>query len=156
MCWVTFKKPYSFFFFKLTSAILCCYLVAKLCLTLCNYMDCSLPGFPVLCYLLEFAQESQWCYLTISSSAAFFSLCLQSFLASRSFPVSRLFTASGQSIGASERVLPMNIQGWFPLGLTGLIPLGLSRIFSSTTVWKYQLSGAQPSLWTNSHILERP
>ena len=41
----------------------------------------------------------------------------------------------------SASVLPMNMQGWFPLGLTGLISLlskGLSRVFSSTTVWKYQ------------------
>ena len=42
-------------------------------------------------------------------------------------------------IGALASVLPMNIQGWFPLGLTGLISLqskGLSRVFSSTTVQK--------------------
>ena len=52
-------------------------------------------------------------------------LCLQSFPASESFPMSRLFTSGGQSIGASASasVLPMNIQGWFPLGLTGLISL---------------------------------
>ena len=49
----------------------------------------------------------------------------------------------------------MNIKGWFPLGLTGLISLlskGLSRVFSSTTVWKHQFCGAQPSLWSNSQI----
>ena len=47
--------------------------------------------------------------------------CLQSFPASGSFPVSQLFPSGGQSIGASASasVLPMNIQGWFPLGLTG-------------------------------------
>ena len=57
----------------------------------------------------------------------------------------------------------MNIQGWFPLGLTGLISLlsrELSRVFSSTTVWKHQFFGSQPSLWSNSHIctqlLEKP
>ena len=52
-------------------------------------------------------------------------------------------------------VLPMNIQGWFPLGLSGLISLPskeLSRVFSSTTVQKHQFFGAQPSLWSNSHI----
>ena len=65
-----------------------------------------------------------WCYLTISSSAALFAFCLQSFPASGSFPVSWLFTSGGQSIGvsASASVLPMNTQGWFPLGLSGLIP----------------------------------
>ena len=49
----------------------------------------------------------------------------------------------------------MNIQSWFPLGLTGLIsllPKGPSRVFSSTTLWKHQLFGTQPSLWSNSHI----
>ena len=108
---------------------------------------------------------NQWCYLTISSSAATFSFCLQSFTASRSFPVSQLFTSGSQSIGASAlaSVLPMNIQGWFPLGLTGLNSLQskrLSRVFSSTTVQKHQFFGAQPSLLSNSHIctwlLERP
>ena len=66
---------------------------------------------------------SQWWYLTISSSAAIFSFCLQSFPASGSFPMIRLFALSSQSIGASASVsvLPMIIQGWFPLGLIGLI-----------------------------------
>ena len=65
---------------------------------------------------------SQWCYLTISSSVALFSFGLQSFPALGSFPVSQLFTSGGQSIGASASatVLPMSIQGWFPLGLTDL------------------------------------
>ena len=86
-----------------------------------------------------------------------FSSCLQSFPASGSFPVGSLFTSGGQSIGvsASVSVLPMNIQGWFPLGLTSLISLqskGLSRVFSSTTIWKHQLFGAQPSLWPSFHI----
>ena len=75
---------------------------------------------------------SQWCYLTVSSAAAPFSFCLQSLPASGSFPVSQLFTSGGQSTGASASapVLPMNIQGWFPLGLTGLISL-LSKGLSS-------------------------
>ena len=66
---------------------------------------------------------SQWCYLTISSSAVPFSFCLQSFPASGYFLVSWLFASGGQTFGASATVLPMNIQGWFPLGLTGLISL---------------------------------
>ena len=62
---------------------------------------------------------SQWCYPTISSSVVHFSSCLQSFPASGSFPMSQLFTSDGHSIRASASVsiLPMNIQGWFPLGL---------------------------------------
>ena len=57
----------------------------------------------------------------------------------RIFPMSRLFASVDQGIGASASVLPMNIQGWFPLGLDSLISLlskRLSRVFSSTTVEK--------------------
>ena len=86
---------------------------------------------------------SPWCYPTISSSATFFSFCLQSLPPSVSFPVSWLLASDAQIIEASmASVLPMSIQGWFPLGLTGLISLlsrELSTIFSSTTVWKHQL-----------------
>ena len=103
---------------------------------------------------------SWWCYLTVSSSVVPFS-SLQSFPASGSFPVSQLFTSSGQSIGVSvsASVLPMNIQSWFPLQLTGLISLlskGLSGVFSSTTIWKHQFFNAQPSLWSNSHVYTWP
>ena len=89
---------------------------------------------------------SQQCYLAISASAPLFSFSLQSFPASTSFPMSWFFTWGGQSIGASALplILPMTIQGWFPLGLTGLIPLlsmGPSRVFFSTTIWKHQISG---------------
>ena len=84
-------------------------------------------------------------------------LLLSIFPALGSFPVSWLFASGGQSTGASVSalVLPVNIQGWFPLGLTSLISLltkGLSRGFSSTTVLKNQFFHAQPSLWSNSHI----
>ena len=88
--------------------------------------------------------------LSVPSSATPFFFCLQPFPASASFPVSHLFASGGQNIGASASVLPMNIQGWFPLGFTGLISLqskGHSRIFSGTTVQKHQVFGAQPSLW---------
>ena len=59
-----------------------------------------------------------------------------------------------QSMEASASVLLMNIRGWFSLRMTGLILVSkeLSRVFSSTTVWKYQFFGAQPSLWSSSHI----
>ena len=96
---------------------------------------------------------SQWYLPTISSFVTFFSSSPLSFPESGSFPMSWLFTSAGQSLGVSTSasVLPMNIQGWFPLGWTGLISLqskGLSRVFSSTTVRKHQLFGAQPSLWS--------
>ena len=66
---------------------------------------------------------SQWCYLTISSSISPFSLCLQSFPVSGSFPMSWLLASGGQSIGALATVLPMNIKDWFSLGFPGLIAL---------------------------------
>ena len=113
--------------------------------------------------LLKFMSMSQWCYLTISFTASPFSLRLQSFPISGSFPMSQLFTSGGQSTGASALVLPMNIQNWFPLEVTGLISLlseGLSRVFFSTTVQKHQFFNTQLSLYSNSHIhtwlLEKP
>ena len=100
---------------------------------------------------------SQWCYLTILSSPAPFSFCLQSFPESESFPRSWFFISGGQGIGgsASALVLPMNIQGWFPLGLTVLISLqsrGLSSVFSSTTIQKHEFFSYQPSLWSLTSI----
>ena len=101
---------------------------------------------------------SWWCYLITSFSAILF-FCFQSFPASGSFPMSQLFPSGGHSIGASASasVLPMNIQGWFPLGLTGLVsflPKRLLRVFSNTTVQKHQFC-AHPSLWSNSQIHTR-
>ena len=81
---------------------------------------------------------SRWCHPAISSLAAPFSSCPQSLPPSGSFPMSQLFSTSGQSSGASvsASVLPRNIQGRFPLGLTGwifLLSKELSRVFSRTT-----------------------
>ena len=95
---------------------------------------------------------SWWCHPNISSSTAPFSYCPQSFPTWGSFPINQLFTSGGQSIrtSASDLSLKVGIQSWFLLGWTGLISLqskGLSRVFSSTTVQKHQLFGAQPSLW---------
>ena len=115
-------------------------------------MDCSTPApgaYSNSCPL------SRWCHRTISSSVVPFSSCLQSFPASGSFPISQLLASGGQSTGALTSVLPMIIQGWSPLELIDLISLlskGLSKVFSSTTVWKHQFFDAQPSLWSNSHI----
>ena len=65
--------------------------------------------------------SSPWGHPTISSSVVPFSSCLQSFPASRSFLMSQFFASGGQKIGvsASASILPMNVQGWFPLGWTG-------------------------------------
>ena len=103
------------------------------------------PSSTISQSLLRFSEQtqsiehplSQWCHPTISSSAALFFFCLQSSPASGSFPLSWLFASGGQSIGdsASTSVLPVNIQGWCPLGWTGLISLQSKW----TWVYKYLL-----------------
>ena len=112
---------------------------------------------------------NRWCHPTISSSVTLFSSCPQSFPAlmfssesafcikqpkSSSFSFSQSsqssFLHQASRASALASVLPMSIQGWFPLGLTGLISLlskGLSRVLFSTTVWKHQFFGTQPSFW---------
>ena len=112
---------------------------------------------PTLGACSNLCPASWWCHPAISSSVVPFSSCPQSLPASESFPMSQLFSWGGQSTGvsASTSVLPMNIQGWFPLGWTGWISLqskGPSRVFSNTTVQKHQFFGAQPSSQSNSHI----
>ena len=101
--------------------------------------------------------SSRWCHPTISSSVVPFSSCLQSFPAPGFFQWVSSSHQVAKSIGLSAftSALPMNIQDWFPLGWNGLISLlseGFSRVFSSTTVQKHQLFGAQLCLWSNSHI----
>ena len=78
----------------------------------------------------------QWCHPAISSSDAFFSFCSQSSPASGTFLVSWLFASGDQNTGASASasVLPIRVQGWFPLRLTSLISSlskGLSGVFFS-------------------------
>ena len=128
----------------ISSVNICCS-VPQSCPTLHNFMDCSMPGFPVLHHnpgaCSNLRPLSWWCHPTVLSSVIPFSSCLQSFPASGAFPMSQLFASGGQSIGVSASVLSMNIQDWFPLGLTGLISLqsnGLSRVFSNITVQKHQ------------------
>ena len=107
----------------------CCCSVTKLCPTLCNPMDWSTPGFPVLHYLQVCSDScplSWWCHPTISSSLASLILLPSIFPSIRVFSLMRwLFTSGGRSIGASASAsaFPVNIQGWFPLGLPGLISL---------------------------------
>ena len=101
---------------------------------------------------------SWWCHPTTSSSVVPFSSCLQSCPVSESFPMNQLLASGGQNTGVSgsASVLPVNIQGWFPLGLAGLISLlfkRLSKVFSNTTIWRHQFFGTQPVLLSSSHIL---
>ena len=134
--------------------------VTQSCLTLCDSMDYSMPGFPVHHQHLEFTQththgvsDAIQPYHPLAPVSSH----LQSFPASGFFQMSQVFATGGQSIAvsASTSVLPMNIQGWFPLGLTALISLlskGPSRVFSNATVWSHQFFSTQPSLWSNSYI----
>ena len=95
--------------------------------------------------------SSWWDHPVISSSVIPFSSCPQSLPASQSFPMSQLFAWGGQSTGVSAlaSVLQMNTQDWSPSEWTGWISLqskGLSRVFSNTTVQKYQFFLTQLSL----------
>ena len=121
---------------------ICCS-VAKLYPTLCYPMDYSLPGFPVLNSLLEFAQihvhwdsEAIQLFHTLPPSSFF---CLQAFPALTSFTMSQLFTSCVQGVEVSDLalVLPLNIKSWFPLGLISLISMqskGPLRVFSA---WQF-------------------
>ena len=151
----------------------CCFCsVPKSCLTPSDPRDCSTqasPSFTASQSLLKFMSIE---LIMLSNHLI---LCCPLLLPSV-FPsirvfisVSQLFTSGGQSIvyciapSTSALVIPMNIQGWFLLGLTILISLqsnSFSRVFFRTALWKYQCFGAQPSLWSDSHIwiwlLEKP
>ena len=125
------------------------------CVWLCNPINCSMPGFPVLRHFLEFFQIHVHLIDDAIQPSHPFSSSPQSFPASGSFPMSWLFT--------SDKELELQLQyqyfQWIfridPLGLTGLIFLlskRFSRVFSSTTIWKHQFFSAPPSLLSNSHI----
>ena len=97
---------------------------------------------------------SRWCHSTISSSVLPFSSRPQSFPASGSFPVSWLFASGGHRIGASAQSFQWIFRVDFLLDwlIWSWQSKGLSRVFSSTTIWKHQFFGIQPSLWSNFHI----
>ena len=118
-------------------------------------MDCSTPGSSVLHYprVCSSSRPLNWCcYLTMSSSAAPYSFCLQSFPASSSFPISQFFTLGDQSIRASASVLSMIIQGLFPLGLTGLISLLSKGFLESLLLVLFSFFLGQ-YLWSHFHFL---
>ena len=123
-------------------------------------MDYNTPGslsFTVSWSLLRFMFNeslSQWCYLTILSSATPFSFCIQSFPTSGSFPVNQLFVSGSQSIGASASawVLPLNISpsfmiDWFDLTVQGTLKSLLQyHNLKASILWH------SPSLWSHSYI----
>ena len=149
-----------------------CYVFSSIawsCPTVCDPMDCNMPGFPVHHQALETAQTYihrvsdavQPSHPLSSPSPLTFNLSQHQAFSNKG----QFFASGGQSIGisTSASVLLMNIQDWFPLGWNSWISLqskGLSRVFSNTTVQKHQFFGTQFSLWSNSHIhtwlLEKP
>ena len=115
---------------------------------LCDPMDCSIPGFPVLHFLPEFPQTHiHWVSDAIQPSHPL------SPTSPSALSLSHIRVFSKESaLGirwpkfwsfSFRSVLPVNIQGWFPLGLTGVISLlsrELSRVFSSITVQRHHSS----------------
>ena len=108
----------------------CCCLVAKSCLTLCDPWIAACQCFIISWSLFKLM------FIELVMPSNHLILCCpfllpQSFPAWGSFPISQLFTSGDQSIGAlaSASVLPMNIQGWFPLELTGLISLQFEGLY---------------------------
>ena len=147
-----------------------CWPVAKLCPTLCSPMNCSTLVFPVFHCLLKFAQILvYWLTDAIHPSHP---LPLSSpfvFNLSQHQGLFQWVRSSYQVAKVVELKLQHQSFQWifrvdFPLGLAGLQEVlwskELSRVFSSTTIWKHQFLGAQPSSWSNSHIhtwlLEKP
>ena len=124
-----------------------CFPVTKSCPSLCNLMFCSTPGHSVSTTswsLLKFMSiESVMLSNHLILGCPF--SCLQSFPVLGPFPVSQLFASGWQSIGASSIVLPVNIQGWFPLELTALVSLKSKELwrireydsFTSSSCWSY-------------------
>ena len=123
-------------------------------LTLCDPMDCSLPGFPVHHQLLELVQT----HVHRVSDIILPSYPLLSPSPPPStFPSIRIFFKWVISSHQVETILePQDQSFWFHIGLTGLISLlskRFSRVFLSTTVYKHQFFGTQPSLWSNSNTV---
>ena len=165
MCKDFFEHLFSIL---LGTYLCCCCSVAKSCPTLCDSVNCSTSDFPVLHYLPEVAQTHvHWVSDSIQPSHPLSPPSPTAFSLSHHQGLFQWVDSAsgGQSITASgsASVLPINIQGGFPLGMTDLISLvskGLSRVFSSITIWKLHFFGSQPSLWFNSPIrtwlLEKP
>ena len=139
---------------------LCHCSVTQACPTLWNSMDWSMSGFPVLHCLPGFLK---FMFIELMMPSNHLILCHPLLLLPSILPSIKVLSneltlqirwPKYRSFSFSI-TLPMNIQDWFPLGLTGLISLlskGLSRVFSSTTVWRHQFFSAQPCLWSNSHF----
>ena len=125
--------------------------VTKSCPTLCDPVDYSTPGFPVLHY------QSVLKLMSIKSVMPFsrLILCHPLLLLPSIFPSIRVLSNElALCIRWSDywsfnfSISPSNEYS----GLISLLSEELSRIFSSNTIWKYQFFSAQSSLWSDSHI----
>ena len=130
---------------KKITCLCCCSSVAKWCPTLCDPIGCSTTGLPVPHHLLELAQvhvhgisdSIQPSHPLLPSSS--------SFNLSQHQSLFQWVSSSHQMAKVLELQLKHHwsqwfIQSWFPLGLTSLTSLlskGLSRVFSSTAIWKH-------------------
>ena len=144
--------------------LICCCSVAKLCLTLCDPMGCSTPGFPVLHHLPEFAQTHvHW----VSDAVNHLILCRPLLLSPSILLSIKVFSSESdlrirwpKYCSFSFSISPSNDYSGFVAfridlvwsGLISLLSKGFPRVFSSTRIQKNQFFGAQPSLWSNSHI----
>ena len=140
--------------------LVCTLTHAQLFPTLCDLMDCSTPGSPVLHYFIS------WSLLKLMSielvmPSSHLILCYPILLLPSIFPSIKIFSSESAlrirwpkywsfSISPSSEYsgLISFITDWFDL----LAVQGLSRVASITTVQKHQFFGAQLSLWSNSHI----
>ena len=142
--------------------------VTQSCPTLCDAMDCSMPGFPLHHQLLELLKLMSIKSMMPSNHLI---LCCPILLLPPIPPSIRVFSNESTlhmrwkstGVSALASFLPKNIQDWSPLEWTGWISLqskGLSRVFSNTTVQKQQFFGAKLCSQSNSHIhtwpLEKP
>ena len=150
------RESIQSFTFKLLP--LFCSSVTKSHLTLCEPKDYSMPGFPVLHHLPELDQaqtQTHWNSDAIQSSCPLWSPSPPDLSLSQH---QGLFHWGG-CLHQVAKVLELKFQHqsfqWIfrpDSGLISLLSKGLSRVFSSTTVWKHRIFGAQPSLWSNFHI----
>ena len=129
----------------------CCCSAAQPCLTLCNPMDCSTPGFPVPHHLPEIAQTHvHWVSDAIQPSLPLSSPSPPAFNLSQHQGIFQWGSSSHQvpkywSFSISPSNDYSGLIFFFLLGLTGLTSLlskELSRVFFSTTVQGYQFFGA--------------
>ena len=146
----------------------CCCSVAQLCLTPRNAMDCSMPDFPVLHCLLEFAQTHvHW----VGDAINHLILCCPLLLLPSIFPSIRVFSNESalwirwpKYWSFRFNISPSNEYSGlisFRMDWLDLLAVqGTLRVFSNTTVQKHQFFSAESSLWSNSHIctwlLEKP